>query len=331
MLTLISDPKRVKKLYAEFRALLESSIHFPTPLLDFPIAHRGGLAATEAAYSPKLAIWTSPGDLQWNAFGVGKNPSMVVQVNFQDYTTKPRRVGAAFALDELDQPVVIHRGHLGGGKAGVGLTLMLNECRSEHAWLREDDEQETECFVVGQLRSKFFAQQLANFVWEVNRVKNLDSVSGLSGIAASMLSSDSKGFTSEKTGTAIRNKSGEADLTHGLVVNELAKRLASPSNLRGWQIRNDRHRDLMLTTGTELKVLFEVKTSVTTQSICTGLGQLLLYSTDNRAAGLVLVLPEKLPADVAEQLKRWNIQVLYYNWIDTAPRFRNLSKLLARL
>lgn len=209
--------------------------------------------------------------------------------------------------------------------------LALDECRSEHAWLREDDEQETECFVVGQLRSKFFAQQLANFVWEVNRVKSLRGVSRLSGIAASMLSVTSIDFTNEKTGIAVRDKAGDLNLTHALVVNELAKRLANPSSMRGWQIQNDRHRDLMLTTGIELKVLFEIKTSVTTQSICTGLGQLLLYSTANRAAGLVLVLPEKLPADVAEQLKRWNVQVLYYGWADTVPRFWDLNKLLARL
>lgn len=120
MLTLVSEPRQVKNLYGEFRALLDSKALFPTPLRDFPIGHRGGSAATEAAYSSKLDVWNSPGDLHWNAFGVGKRPSMVVQINFQDYTNKPRRVGAAFALDELGQPIVIHRGHLGGGKAGVG-------------------------------------------------------------------------------------------------------------------------------------------------------------------------------------------------------------------
>lgn len=92
----------------------------------------------------------------------------------------------------------------------------------------------------------------------------------------------------------------------------------------GWEVRNDRHRDLMLTEGDELRVLFEVKTGVSTQSICTGLGQLLLYSATTSSADLMLVLPEKLPADVADQLKRWKVQVLYYSWVDTTPRFVNL-------
>ncbi|GAB3585634.1 hypothetical protein [Hymenobacter daeguensis] len=330
MLRLISDPKQVKKLYAEFRQLLESKTLFPVHRPDFHIGHRGGTAATDADYSPQLDVWTSPGNLQWNAFGVGKSPSMVVQINFQEYALKPRRVGAAFALDEADNPVVIHRGHLGGGKTGVGLSLMLNECRAEHVWLREEDGQETECFVVGQLRSRFFAQQLATFVWEVHRVKTLGSVSGLSGIAASLLPIDTKGFTTEKTGTGTRITSGPSELTHGLVVNELAKRLGKTATRHGWEVRNDRHRDLMLTEGNRLRVLFEVKTGVSTQSICTGLGQLLLYSAAE-AAGLVLVLPEKLPADVVNQLNRWKVQVLYYSWNDTTPRFRDLSKLLARL
>lgn len=107
MLTLISDPKQVKKLYGEFRLLLDSKTLFPVPLPDFNIGHRGGTAATDADYSPKLDVWTSPGNLHWNAFGVGKSPSMVVQINFQDYDHKPRRVGAAFALDEANNPVVI--------------------------------------------------------------------------------------------------------------------------------------------------------------------------------------------------------------------------------
>ncbi|GAA4365853.1 hypothetical protein GCM10023185_36520 [Hymenobacter saemangeumensis] len=256
---------------------------------------------------------------------------MVVQINFQEYDRKPRRVGAAFALDAANNPVVIHRGHLGGGKRGVGLSLMLNECRAEHMWLREENGQETECFVVGQLRSRFFAQQLATFVWEVHRVKTLGSVSELSGIAASLLTLDNQGFTTEKTGTGTRTTSGPTELTHGLVVNELAKRLGKTAARHGWQVRNDRHRDLMLTEGNTLRLLFEVKTGVSTQSICTGLGQLLLYSAGEAGASLVLVLPEKLPADVADQLHRWKVQVLYYSWADTTPRFRDLSKLLARL
>jgi hypothetical protein len=104
------------------------------------------------------------------------------------------------------------------------------------------------------------------------------------------------------------------------------KQLASK---RDWKIRNDRHRDLMLVEANELKVLFEVKTKVNTQSICTGLGQLLLYCAMDSTAILVLVLPDKLPAKIATQLKMHNIQVLYYTWKNSSPRFQSLTKLIS--
>jgi hypothetical protein len=328
MLTLVRDPKQVKKLYTEFRALLDSNTIFPEHRPDFTIGHRGGTAATDANFSPKLNIWTSPDHLQWNAFGVGKSPSMVVQINFQDYSHRPRRVGAVFALDEENSPIVLHRGHIGGGKAGVGRGLMLNECRSEKVWLLEDDGQQTECFVVGELRSKFFGQQLATFVQEVQRVKEAGANAGLTGIASSLLQIDNRIFAQEKSNATTRSSAGSMDFTHGLVVNELAQRLGSLAASRGWTVHNDRHRDLMLMEGRDLQVLFEVKTSVTTQTICTGLGQLLLYSSAARTAKLVLVLPEKLPAEIAEQLKKWQVQVLCYNWVGTTPRFSQLSRVL---
>ena len=101
-------------------------------------------------------------------------------------------------------------------------------------------------------------------------------------------------------------------LTHGLVVNELAAQLISEAGRRGWNVGNDLHRNLWLAAVHEIQVLFEIKTTVTRQSICTALGQLLLYSAITPKAALVMVLPAKLPLGLAGILKRWNVQVLYY-------------------
>ena len=69
----------------------------------------------------------------------------------------------------------------------------------------------------------------------------------------------------------------------------------------------------MLVAGDELKVLFEVETTVTLQSVCTGRGQLLLYSATAQDASLVLVLPEKPSTNIVHQLKARGIKLLYYN------------------
>lgn len=330
MLQLVTNATQVKKLYAEFRSLLQNRTVFSEHLASFHLGHLGGASATVAEYAPAAAlrIWASPGNLQWNAFGVEKIPSMVVQINFQDYDSKPRRIGAAFAVDANNNPVVIHRGHIGGGRPGVGLGLMLKECRAERVALREEDGQESECFVVGQLRSKFFARQLAIFIREVHRVKASSGDVPISGIAPSLLRFEEKTFTQEKAGNSLRTVAGTVDLTHGVVVNELATQLKRWIGRRSWNIASDRHRDLLLSSGPDICALFEVKTVVSTQSICTALGQLLLYSTTLTDASLIMVLPEKLPSEVVAHLRKWNIQMLYYTWAGTTPRFQSLNKLL---
>ena len=239
-----------------------------------------------------------------------------------------------FALDEAGNPVVVHRGHIGGGRPGIGLNLMLANCRSARATLIEDEGQSAECFVVGQLHSEFFIDQLADFVKEVKRVKGLTahpSLSAPAGTVDSLFQLDNQKFSGEKSGTSTRHYDGTVERTHGLVVNALAEQLSSMAAKRAWVVSNDRHRDLMLMEGGDLKVLFEIKTTVTTQSICTGLGQLLLYSAAALDAALLLVLPEKLPSGVVHQLKVKGVHVLHYDWQGKQPIFPTLAKLLATI
>ena len=333
MLKLVKDSNQVKKLYAEFRKLLDSKVNFPMLRQDFHLGHQGGgIEDDSVRFAPDHGIWVSAGRMQWNAFGVEDIQSMVVQINFQDYVNEYRRIGAAFALDEFDNPFVVHRGHIGGGRPGVGLSLMLANCRSARETLVEGERQPVDCFVVGQLRSKYFIDQVADFVREVKRVKALTSHPDAGATASpnnSLFSLDSRTFSGEKSGASTRNYEGTVDRTHGLVVNALAKQLSSIAAKLTWQVTNDRHRDLMLVADNELKVLFEVKTTVTLQSVCTGLGQLLLHSATAQDASLVLVLPEKPSTDIAHQLKARGVKLLYYKWQRKQPHFSSLGKLIA--
>jgi hypothetical protein len=211
MLKLVSDPDQVKEFYSEFRNLLDSEANFPELLSPFSIRHQGGIAATEARYSPALSIWVCAGSMGWNVFGIEAISSMVVQINFQNYVDETRRTGAAFALDEFQNPIVVHRGHIGGGRPGIGLNLMLENCRSARATLIEADGQQTECFVVGQLRLPLFVNQVADFVNEVKRVKDLTTLAGskpLAGISDSLFSLNDTGFSNEKSGVSTRAYEG---------------------------------------------------------------------------------------------------------------------------
>ncbi len=332
MLQLIDNPRAVTKHYEEFHALLESIKIFPERHPDFVLSHMGGTAAIGINASPQLGIWTHPGSLLWNAFGLGNDPSMVVQINFQDYANRPQRRGSAFAIDETGKPVVVHRGHIGGGRPGIGRGLMLDQCRTDRAVLIETDGTKSECFVVGQLGSNLFPAQLANFVKEVHRVKQVvasPQTASLSGTADSLFNLADKGFIAE-TGTGKRT-GGRVAFTHGLVVTGLAQRLQSVADQHGRRVRNDRHRDLMLTAGSEIRALFEIKTATNTQNVYTALGQLLLYSTDHPDATLIMVLPETLDSKVVKRLRTWQIEPLYYEFNGLKVVFKNLLILLKKL
>ncbi|TFZ64236.1 hypothetical protein E4631_19740 [Hymenobacter sp. UV11] len=260
-----------------------------------------------------------------------KTPVMVVQVNFQEYHATPRRVGAAFTTDAAGQPVVVHRGHIGGGREGIGLQLMLEAYAGERAVLCEEDGTQTPCFVVAQVESPLFGKQLAAFVTNVQRLKQTTTHPGLSGIAPSLLKFDSQIFQPERLGSSARSGTNKVDFTHAVVVNELEKQLKKLVAPRGWLTSSDVHRDLLLLDEGGARALFEVKSMLTTQTLCTGLGQLLLYSAPLPEVKRILVLPEKLPVSVQQQLAHWGIQALQYDWQGTSVRFQHLAKLVARL
>lgn len=303
LLHLVDQAATVRSLYQEFLLLL-----------------------ADARALKQLNTWATPGNLSWNAFGQNQSPAAVVQLNFQDYDLAPRRWGAAFALDSAGEPVLVHRGHIGGGKQGVSLTSMLRDCQADRATLLETNGTTSPCFVVGQLRSKLFTRQLAAFIEAVRRVKDAETSAGLSGIAPSLLQFDSQLFQPEQAGTSVRSSTEKMTFTHAVVVNELQQQLTKLLAAPRWSLRNDTHRDLLLLDRTRAECLFEVKSAVTSQSICTGLGQLLLYSTPIASAKLVLVLPELLPTEVTSRLSKYSVQVLTYSWVGTVPKFKDLKK-----
>lgn len=111
--------------------------------------------------------------------------------------------------------------------------------------------------------------------------------------------------------------------THGIVVNALANKLAEKKYLIG----NDSNRDLVIHNGSNnIQSIFEIKTSSSTQSIYTAVGQLLLYSISiETITGLFIVIPDLLKPRIKEKLEELNIRPIYYSWHDGEPKFHNLN------
>ncbi|RXJ72035.1 hypothetical protein CS022_18140 [Veronia nyctiphanis] len=101
-----------------------------------------------------------------------------------------------------------------------------------------------------------------------------------------------KHFSSEFSGSKSvkARKSGQAIVRHGSVVDALYEfvGLMHPEG----DVYNTQKIDLALESGGCLKALYEVKTSTDTQSLYTGVGQLMMHAAGNPDVCKYLVLPE---------------------------------------
>lgn len=91
--------------------------------------------------------------------------------------------------------------------------------------------------MVGELNSKHFPRQIANFINEIYRIKNLELNFVFNDLA-------DFSYTDEYFGTSVteKNEPEIIERTHGIVVNALARELID----RGFNIGNDRNRDLFI-------------------------------------------------------------------------------------
>ncbi|MEO7044916.1 MAG: hypothetical protein ABI091_06380 [Ferruginibacter sp.] len=144
-----------------------------------------------------------------------------------------------------------------------------------------------------------------------------------------VLTSKSFVFIEEHFGKSIieNKKVSLIERTHGIVVNSLANEIKE----KGFLIGNDSNRDLIIHNGNgDIKCIFEIKTSSSTQNIYTAVGQLLLYSISlHTVSGLFIVLPDLLNSKIKEKLEELGIKPIYYFWDENVPKFYNLNQMVS--
>jgi len=295
----------------------EGFARFARERIPVKLGFRGGNFEAEVSWCADLGIWThfmmKPDSRYRNAFGIGKpaegkNVSITCQINFPLRGIN-RRVAGAFVVDSYGDIYVAHRGKIGGGRAGIGKALFEEHYRGE--WTDVDDGGiENTVALVAALNSPRLARQVSEFVFEVDRIKGLVS-SGVSQVGALR---DDHGFQEEFTGKKRykAEKQIEAQCDHGLVVNGLASAL---QNL-GLKVGNDRSRDLYIVDSAgRITSIFEVKTDVSTTSLHTAVGQLMLYSVDlEKHPRLILVIPREVRRTLEAKLNKLKIELLIYRW-----------------
>ena len=325
MIKVISNKKEIEKLHKRFQRKIDE---FFTEKIDCCVGFPGGNFQDIIRYSPDLDLWISLQELDtryWNAFGIGKpsegsNNSINGEINFP-YENINRRIAGAFAVEDNGNILILHRGKIGGGKKGVGKHLFTDNFRGDKI-LAIDGNKETEFCLVGELKSKLLPKQIATFIYEIKRIKDIGDKAEYENFEAL----NNYKYTAEHYGqsTHERHRSTTINRTHGIVVSALATELEKNRK----KIGNDRNRDLFIHAKNKITTLFEIKTSSSTQNLYSVVGQLLIYSIPiKNPIILVAVLPDKLNSIVEKRFSELGIKTLYYEWENNVPKFIGLNKL----
>lgn len=149
--------------------------------ISVTIGWKGESQKTEVYYSKSLGIWfkfglSSDGTPRyWNAFGVGEprensGISITCELNFPIKGKDPRVAGVPVKDEATGELLVCYTGKLGGGKKGIGKNLFW-----DHYSGKSTEVDGMRLALIGSLGSASFAQNIRDFVLEVNSIKNFRS------------------------------------------------------------------------------------------------------------------------------------------------------------
>jgi hypothetical protein len=322
-----------KESLAAFR-VLQKALKAGAEVHERNLGYQGGAEDHAFWWHPECtppfwAVVTDPegGNRFWNAFGTrlqdSGSHSIIVEINPPKEGPNQRMAGA-FVRDDAGHIYLAHSGKVGGGKEGIGMSAFLDFWRgADMVDIACPEERTRKMILVAALDSPRCLQQVAHFVHEVAQFKQ-------GGPRTVHPTQEEHWFTPEFQGPRKGYQTAgvvEASCDHGVVVSALAKALEGQ---RGFRVGNDRHRDLYLVSPTgHVPILFEVKTDLSTTSLYTGLGQLMLHGAHaEEAPQRVLVVPGDPDATTKAALSRLGVSVLPYTWKGAQPEFLGLGGVL---
>ncbi len=172
---------------ATAQAALRREFYEGAALLTRTIGTPGGSTTGEIAWHVGVRIWGYIDDAEsaygpdgadghfWNSFGLddpsqGKRSlAVTVQVNPPLQGTNGR-VAGIFGRDSDGPIVLLHRGIIGGGKAGVGKDLFQRQFQGKWEFV-DDGDGFVDCAVVATLGASNLVPELRRFVEDVARMK----------------------------------------------------------------------------------------------------------------------------------------------------------------
>lgn len=317
--------------------LLDSTLARAGTAIEARVGYRGGFIDTEVTWHRAVQMWSLLKANQaegrfWCCFGVedpGQTGSLdiAVEINPRHEGTN-LLVGGAFSKDERGNVHLCHNGKMGGGRKGVGKSAFFRHY-SDRGGLEKMlcNGRLVDVVDLGPITSPRLRRRVARFAHEVARIKDVcaNEPNGETKVISTTnptVPTFSPEFSGRRSAFSVNHRI-EAKADHGLVVDALKAAVKRVGHLA----YNDGARDLfVLDKQDRLSVLFEVKTDVTTTSIYTAVGQLLLNGGAGPCAPkMVLVLPDKPKPKTREALKSIGVAVLDFEWSGNTPVVREAT------
>jgi hypothetical protein len=249
------------------------------------------------------------------------NLSITVEINLPNEGLSMRIAGCLLS-DSRKDIYIGHSGKIGGGRPGIGKTSFTNWYPSEPFTVDWSIDKTRQLLFVTKIKSKTFQSELKTFITRVHDFKK-DAMRGLVDLGPSASKSYSPEFSGHRKPYRVESEI-QAEVKHGLVVDELKKKLDS-KGIRAWSDR----RDLYVEKNRgEQPIIFEIKTDVTSSDIVKAIGQLFYYPASfqmNKNTKRVLVMPNNIKALHIKEIQSLGIKIVKYK-IGTKVHFYGLEK-----
>lgn len=298
------------------------------------VGWRGGSGDYDLQWNSGLGFWTMQEQFDASNRHIlllgTQDPEPVQMVSIICEANAPRngvnrRCAGVFLKDQTSNVYLAHSGKIGGGRAGIGKSAMLQNYSGSWQTVNWGDGKSSEMIVIGKIESPRLPTQLALFAREVQRIKAQAAANSSRSSNQVVPPTFNPEFSGRRRRYSITSPI-EADCDHGLIVNSLAEELRH----RNLQFSRNVNCDLFIYGNQNyVKMLFEAKTAVETSTIYQGIGQLLYHSAtlDPRPA-LVFVIPGRADHLTKSVLDQLGIKILSFEWDENRPVFSNLDEVL---
>jgi len=330
----IEDIAEIRKLNDKLVARLSMALSYSeTRIIGFPAGHENRPAFFNKRHGEDAlwwAGWNAKNGTLVNLWGHGKpgevKTTLTIDAQFNlPSNTFHRRLGGAFLREVPSGKIVLaHRGivTLGHGRFP---RARLFDAMGPSVYEAETTGGIKEFLLIAELNSKTLLQEISAFSYNLRTVlrnltaENQSSTTPTHRVPTSRPDtrtfSKLQAYLAEFAGKrrAYKPKKVQADCHHGLVVAALEKELRFSAN-----ILNSIEIDLVADR-TDCTLLFEVKTSSSTQNVYTAIGQLSVHApmvaklNAKRPVIKVMVLPEQPMAQLSQILsKQLGIRLIQY-------------------